>query len=161
MEKSNKFWVNKTFLKTCSIITLFLITGCGSNQTGQDSTSAGTDSVIEANYVCQNVGDIVTAYDDYISLWRNAANNVPYDELFTYSDEVSTKLHTLADQISTNGIDWDSGAIISSFIMNVADDIDEISSSTQQGYFPPGRDLNALLGDKSFNANAVLKSACK
>ena len=141
--------------------------GCGGNQVSEDliSTAATpqveTNSLVNANYVCQNLGSLVSDYDEYLSLWRNEANNVPYEELFAVSDEVSTGLYVLADQISENGIDWDSGAIVAEAITNIADRIVEISTFTQEGFFPPGRDLNALLGDKNISANAVLNSACQ
>ena len=159
--------MKRTVLSTLTVLALVMITGCGSSQVSQDLSStnptplAETSSLIDANYVCQNLGTIVTEYDDYLSLWRNEANNVPYEQLFTYSDEVSNKLYVLADQVSTNGIDWDSGAVVANLIAGVAENIDEISNSTQAGFFPPGRDLNALLGDRNIKANAVLNSACK
>jgi hypothetical protein len=149
------------------IFSLLLLTGCSGGQSTQDSMSTSTtpqvetNSLVDANYVCQNLGSLVSDYDEYLSLWRNEANNVPYEELFTVSDEVSTGLYVLADQISENGIDWDSGAIVAGAIANIADRIVEISTFTQEGFFPPGRDLNALLGDKNISANAVLNSACK
>lgn len=159
--------MKKTAVSTLSILSLLLITGCGGGQGPQDSTPTSTSpqvqtsSLVDANYVCQNLGSLVSDYDEYLSLWRNEANNVPYEELFTVSDEVSTALYVLADQISKNGIDWDSGAIVAGAIANIADRIVEISTFTQEGFFPPGRDLNALLGDKNISANAVLNSACQ
>jgi hypothetical protein len=143
------------------------MTGCGGGQGNQDSTITSTNpqvetsGLVEANYVCQTLGSLVSDYDEYLSLWRDEANNVPYEQLFTFSDVVSASLYSLAEQVSNNGIDWDSGAIISGAIANIADRIDEISTSTQEGFFPPGRDLNALLGDKNISANAVLNSACQ
>jgi hypothetical protein len=48
------------------------------------------------------------------------------------------------------------------FIPNIpAGAIDEISTSTQNRFFPPGRDLNALLQDIALNSDSVLNSACK
>ena len=159
--------MRKTFVSTLMIFSLVLITGCGGGQSTQDSMSTSTSPQVEpsggtdANYVCQDVGSLVSDYDGYLSLWRNEANNVPYEELFTVSDEISSSLYSIAEEVSNNGIDWDSGAIIAGAIANIADRIDEISTSTQEGFFPPGRDLNALLGDMSISANAVLNSACK
>ena len=159
--------MRKTLASILMIFSLVLLTGCSSGQSTQDSMSTSTSPQIEtgglvdANYVCQNLGSLVSDYDEYLSLWRNEANNVPYEELFTVSDEISTGLYVLADQISENGIDWDSGAIVAGAIANIADRIVEISTFTQEGFFPPGRDLNALLGDKNISANAVLNSACK
>jgi hypothetical protein len=159
--------VRKTFVSTLMIFSLVLITGCGGGQSTQDSMSTSTSPQVEpsggidANYVCQDVGSLVSDYDEYLSLWRNEANNVPYEELFTVSDEISSSLYSIAEEISNNGIDWDSGAIVAGAIANIADRIDEISTSTQEGFFPPGRDLNALLGDMNISANAVLNSACQ
>jgi hypothetical protein len=159
--------VRKTFVSTLIIFSLVLITGCGGGQSTQDSMSTSTSPQVEpsggidANYVCQDVGSLVSDYDEYLSLWRNEANNVPYEELFTVSDEISSRLYSIAEEISNNGIDWDSGAIVAGAIANIADRIDEISTSTQEGFFPPGRDLNALLGDMNISANAVLNSACQ
>jgi len=142
------------------IMTLVLVSGCGSAQNGQ-STSVGSSNGIESGYVCGMVGDIFVGYNEYLSKWRDASNNVPFDELFSYSDEASLQLQTLAESISTEGIDWDSGAIISSFILNMAAGIEEISSSTQNRFFAPGRDLNALLQDIALNADSVVTSACQ
>jgi hypothetical protein len=159
--------VRKTLVSTLLIFSLVLITGCGGGQSTQDSMSTSTSPQVEpsggidANYVCQDVGSLVSDYDEYLSLWRNEANNVPYEELFTVSDEISSSLYSIADEVSNNGIDWDSGAIVAGAIANIANRIDEISTSTQEGFFPPGRDLNALLGDMNISANAVLNSACK
>jgi hypothetical protein len=159
--------VRKTFVLTLMFFSLVLITGCGGGQSTQDSMSTSTSPQVQpsggtdANYVCQDVGSLVSDYDEYLSLWRNEANNVPYEELFTVSDEISSSLYSIAEEVSKNGIDWDSGAIIAGAIANIADRIDEISTSTQEGFFPPGRDLNSLLGDMSISANAVLNSACK
>ncbi len=159
--------MRKTFVSTLLIFSLVLITGCGGGQSTQDSMSTSTSPQVEpnggidANYVCQDVGSLVSDYDEYLSLWRNEANNVPYEELFTVSDEISSSLYSIAEEVSNNGIDWDSGAIVAGAIANIADRIDEISTSTQEGFFPPGRDLNALLGDMNISANAVLNSACQ
>ena len=159
--------MRKSFVSTLLIFSLVLITGCGGGQSTQDSMSTSTSPQVEpsggidANYVCQDVGSLVSDYDEYLSLWRNEANNVPYEELFTVSDEISSSLYSIAEKVSNNGIDWDSGAIVAGAIANIADRIDEISTSTQEGFFPPGRDLNALLGDMNISANAVLNSACK
>ncbi len=159
--------MRKTFVLTLMFFSLVLITGCGGGQSTQDSMSTSTSPQVQpsggtdANYVCQDVGSLVSDYDEYLSLWRNEANNVPYEELFTVSDEISSSLYSIAEEVSKNGIDWDSGAIIAGAIANIADRIDEISTSTQEGFFPPGRDLNSLLGDMSISANAVLNSACK
>jgi hypothetical protein len=159
--------VRKSFVSTLLIFSLVLITGCGGGQSTQDSMSTSTSPQVEpsggidANYVCQDVGSLVSDYDEYLSLWRNEANNVPYEELFTVSDEISSSLYSIAEEVSNNGIDWDSGAIVAGAIANIANRIDEISTSTQEGFFPPGRDLNALLGDMNISANAVLNSACK
>ena len=159
--------MRKTFVSTLMIFSLVLITGCGGGQSTQDLMSTSTSPLVEpsggtdANYVCQDVGSLVSDYDEYLSLWRNEANNVPYEELFTVSDEISSSLYSIAEEVSNNGIDWDSGAIVAGAIANIADRIDEISTSTQEGFFPPGRDLNALLGDMNISANAVLNSACK
>ena len=140
---------------------LLLLTGCSASATGGDTSASTEGSGISANYVCQNVGDIVVGYDDYLAYWRDSTNNVPYDELFSYSSEAVSKLQDIADQISAENINWDSGAIVSSFILNIAADIDEISTSTQNRFFPPGRDLNALLQDIALNSDSVLNSACK
>ena len=159
--------MRKSFVSTLLIFSLVLITGCGGGQSTQDSMSTSTSPQVEpsggidANYVCQDVGSLVSDYDEYLSLWRNEANNVPYEELFTVSDEISSSLYSIAEKVSNNGIDWDSGAIVAGAIANIADRIDEISTSTQEGFFPPGRDLNALLGDMNISANAVLNSACQ
>ncbi len=159
--------MRKSFVSTLLIFSLVLITGCGGGQSTQDSMSTSTSPQVEpsggidANYVCQDVGSLVSDYDEYLSLWRNEANNVPYEELFTVSDEISSSLYSIAEEVSNNGIDWDSGAIVAGAIANIANRIDEISTSTQEGFFPPGRDLNALLGDMNISANAVLNSACK
>lgn len=142
------------------LVTLF-ITGCSGSATVGDSASSNEGSGISANYVCQNVGDIVVGYDEYLTYWRNTTNNVPYDDLFSFSSDAVLNLQEIADQISREGINWDSGAIVSSFILNIAANIDEISTSTQNRFFPPGRDLNALLQDIGLNANSVLNSACK
>jgi len=150
-------------IKNISVVLTILIfvSGCSESNSSQVSLGNETSGQVEASYVCGIVGDTYVEYTDYLSFWRNTNNNVPYEDLFTYSDESSVKLQTLADLISTQGIDWDSGAIVASLIFNIAAGIDEISSSTQNRFFPPGRDLNSLLNEISLNAESVVTSACQ
>lgn len=147
--------------KVMVISLTMLLTGCTGSSTEVGSVSSNNADSVSANYICQKVGEIVVGYDDYLAYWRNTQNNVPYDELFSYSDDAVTKLQEISNEVSAKGIDWDSTAIVSNFILNISDGIEEISYSTQNRFFQPGRDLNTILQDIALNAESVLNSACK
>lgn len=154
----------RTFVKLNNVMVLsfaMLLTGCTGNSTAISSLSPTSADSVSANYICQKVGEIVVGYDDYLAYWRNTQNNVPYEELFSYSDDAVTKLQDISNEVSAKGIDWDSTAIVSNFILNISDGIEEISYSTQNRFFQPGRDLNTILQDIALSAESVLNSACK
>jgi len=116
---------------------------------------------VSANYVCQNIGNIVISYQNFITKWRNVNNNMTLSDLNEYSDQASNDLRGIADEISTKGITWDSGAVVSALIINTADYIEELAAYTNRGFFAPGRYVNVILSDIDISAGAVLSSACE
>lgn len=128
----------------------------GSNVSPRTKTASG----VTENYVCQQLGDIYSSYQSLLSDWRDTNSNVPYDDIFTFSDETSQIARSLANQILSAGIDWDSTAIIAGLINDFADNVDEVSNSVSKNFFSPGRDFITIQNEMDFSVNSVLNSAC-
>ena len=148
------------------LVIYFLNPGLGTNSENSNQSLTQQEvndqpKEVSANYVCQNIGDLVISYQNFITKWRNVNNNMTLSDLNEYSDQASNDLRGIADEISTKGITWDSGAVVSALIINTADYIEELAAYTNRGFFAPGRYVNVILSDIDISAGAVLSSACE
>ena len=148
------------------LVIYFLNPGLGKNSENSNQSLTQQEvndqpQEVSANYVCQNIGDIVISYQNFIAKWRNVDNNMTLSDLDEYSNQASNDLRGIAEEISTKGISWDSGAVVSALIINTADYIEELAAYTMRGFFAPGRYVNVILSDIDISAGAVLSSACK
>jgi hypothetical protein len=148
------------------LVIYFLNPGLGKNSENSNQSLTQQEvndepQEVSANYVCQNIGDIVISYQNFITKWRNVNNNMTLSDLNEYSDQASNDLIGIAEDISAKGITWDSGAVVAALIINAADYIEELAAYTNRGFFAPGRYVNVILSDIDISAGAVLGSACK
>ena len=148
------------------LVIYFLNPGLGKNSENSNQSLTQQEvndqpQEVSANYVCQNIGDLVISYQNFITKWRNVNNNMTLSDLNEYSDQASNDLRGIADEISTRGITWNSGAVVAALIINTADYIEELAAYTNRGFFAPGRYVNVILSDIDISAGAVLNSACK
>lgn len=151
-EKRSLGWV-KGAVAAFLILLIFLIL----IPTPSNNYSQGT---VSKSQVCKEVDQAYGDFINYLAQWRGVSNNLPYMELEQVALEVNQKLLSISYEIQENDITWDSAAIVSGLIGNLAADIKEISDSTYRGYFLPGRDLQKLLNDIDLNAYGILGSAC-
>lgn len=151
-----------------SVISLIGLTGCGTTSTNSstpiESTSpvspTETNSGVSSIEVCNGIGTAYRTYQTEFSDFRYGPSSTPWQVFYDLSDKASGSLQDIAGQIENYGIDWDSGAIVSSIIYTAADTINSIKEYTIQDFFPPGSDLQALLDQIDADVNAVLNSSC-
>jgi len=151
-----------------SIVLLIMLTGCGSTSTSNSapvkSTSpvspTETSSGVSSIDVCNGIGTAYRTYQTEFSDFRYGPSSTPWQVFYDLSDRASGSFQDIAGQIENYGIDWDSGAIVSSIIYSAAETIDSIKEYTSQNFFPPGSDLETLLDQIDVAVNAVLTSSC-
>ena len=110
-----------------------------SSNSSNNSSNSGNSSEISQSYVCQNLGDIYSDYQNALEQWRDTSSGVPFEDIFSFSDDAANKARELAEQISNVGITWDSGSIVSGLITDFASNVDEILNSVNKNFFRPGR----------------------
>lgn len=151
-----------------SITLLITLTGCGSTGTNSSApvetnspvSPTETSSGVSSIEVCNGIGTAYRTYQTEFSDFRYGPSSTPWQVFYDLSDKASGSFQDIAGQIENYGIDWDSGAIVSSIIYTAADTIDSIKEYTSQNFFPPGSDLQTLLHQIDVDVNAVLNSSC-
>ena len=151
-----------------SFAVVIVLTGCSSTSTDSsapnESTSQATptenSSGVSSIEVCNGIGTAYRTYQTEFSDFRYGPSSTPWQVFYDLSDKASGSFQDVAGQIENYGIDWDSGAIVSSIIYSAADRINSIKEYTSQNYFPPGSDLQTLLDQIDVDVNSVLGSSC-
>ncbi len=147
---------------------MIMLTGCSStstdtaapNESTSQPTPTETSSGVSSIEVCNGIGAAYSTYQTEFSDFRYGPSSTPWQVFYDLSDKASGSFQDVAGQIENYGIDWDSGAIISSIIYSAADRINLIKEYTSQNYFPPGSDLQTLLDQIDVDVNSVLGSSC-
>lgn len=151
-----------------SFAVVIVLTGCSStstdssapNQSTSQATPTETSSGVSSIEVCNGIGTAYRTYQTEFSDFRYGPSSTPWQVFYDLSDKASGSFQDVAGQIENYGIDWDSGAIVSSIIYSAADRINSIKEYTSQNYFPPGSDLQTLLDQIDVDVNSVLGSSC-
>lgn len=151
-----------------SFTVVIVLTGCSStstessapNESTSQTTPTETSSGVSSIEVCNGIGAAYSTYQTEFSDFRYGPSSTPWQVFYDLSDKASGAFQDVAGQIENYGIDWDSGAIVSSLIYSAADGINSIKEYTSQNYFPPGSDLQTLLDQIDVDVNAVLGSSC-
>ncbi len=151
-----------------SFAVVIVLTGCSStstdssapNESTSQATPTETSSGVSSIEVCNGIGTAYRTYQTEFSDFRYGPSSTPWQVFYDLSDKASGSFQDVAGQIENYGIDWDSGAIVSSIIYSAADRINSIKEYTSQNYFPPGSDLQTLLDQIDVDVNSVLGSSC-
>jgi hypothetical protein len=151
-----------------SFAVVIVLTGCSStstdssapNESISQATPTETSSGVSSTEVCNGIGTAYRIYQTEFSDFRYGPSSTPWQVFYDLSDKASGSFQDVAGQIENYGIDWDSGAIVSSIIYSAADRINSIKEYTSQNYFPPGSDLQTLLDQIDVDVNSVLGSSC-
>ena len=151
-----------------SLAVVIVLTGCSStstdssasNESTSQATPTETSSGVSSIEVCNGIGAAYRTYQTEFSDFRYGPSSTPWQVFYDLSDKASGSFQDVAGQIENYGIDWDSGAIVSSIIYSAADRINSIKEYTSQNYFPPGSDLQTLLDQIDIDVNSVLGSSC-
>lgn len=151
-----------------SFAVVIVLTGCGTtstdssapNESTSQATPTETSSGVSSIEVCNGIGTAYRTYQKEFSDFRYGPSSTPWQVFYDLSDKASGSFQDVAGQIENYGIDWDSGAIVSSIIYSAADRINSIKEYTSQNYFPPGSDLQTLLDQIDVDVNSVLGSSC-
>ena len=145
-----------TFIGVLVFVIIFLVTQVDSkpkvpNSSGSIGTSVTATSLSLEDF-CQRIYDGYNGYDGQLNDWRY--NNVgTVQDLVDFSNSYADDLDQLASEVSA-GISWDSGAIVSGFIATAAQDMRDIASYTQNGFFKVP--VDTLLEDMRSSVTAVI-----
>lgn len=119
-----------------------------------------SNSGLSQQEFCSRLNSVYGTYLEESEAFRRSDSTVPWTVYDDLVDRATSELSGLSVDVNA-GIDWDSAAIVSGLVNEIAFRIEEIHTSVQRGQFQPGRDLFTIESDMNLAFQTLARSACE